>query len=103
MYAIRSYYATAALNDSEIADLFAIIEKLKSRGVGIVYISHKMDELKRISDRVTVMRDGQYVGTLNTAEATVQQVISMMVGRTLSEHGRAETPAAGETASYNFV
>lgn len=89
---------TAALNDSEIADLFAIIEKLKSRGVGIVYISHKMDELKRISDRVTVMRDGQYVGTLNTAEATVQQVISMMVGRTLSEHGRAETPAAGETA-----
>ena len=52
---------TAALNDAEIADLFNMIRELKARGVGIVYISHKMDELKQISDRVTVLRDGEYV------------------------------------------
>ncbi len=56
---------TAALNDAEIAELFKIIRELKSRGVGIVYISHKMDELKQIADRVTVMRDGEYVATVD--------------------------------------
>ncbi len=55
---------TAALNNAEIDDLFKIIRQLKEHGVGMVYISHKMDELKRISDRVTVMRDGQYIGTV---------------------------------------
>jgi ribose transport system ATP-binding protein len=50
---------TAALNDAEIAELFVIIGRLKAEGVGIIYISHKMDELKRIADRVTVMRDGE--------------------------------------------
>src|SRR5882672_1252558 len=55
---------TAALNSAEIAELFRIIRKLKAQGVGVVYISHKMDELKQISDRVTVMRDGQYVATV---------------------------------------
>ena len=58
---------TAALNNAEIDELFRIIRQLKSHGVGIVYISHKMDELKQISDRVTVMRDGQYIGTVPTA------------------------------------
>ncbi|WP_068108321.1 sugar ABC transporter ATP-binding protein [Tropicimonas marinistellae] len=72
---------TAALNDAEIADLFNIINKLKANGVGIVYISHKMDELKRIADRVTVMRDGQYVGTVDAKETPVDQIIAMMVGR----------------------
>lgn len=76
---------TAALTDSEINELFGIIGKLKAKGVGIVYISHKMDELKRISDRVTVMRDGEYVGTVNAAEAPVSQIISMMVGRALTD------------------
>ena len=52
---------TAALNNAEVADLFRIIRQLKARGVGIVYISHKMDELQQIADRVTVMRDGQYI------------------------------------------
>ncbi|MCV9966313.1 sugar ABC transporter ATP-binding protein [Pararhizobium sp. BT-229] len=76
---------TAALNDAEIADLFTIIERLKAEGRGIVYISHKMDELKRIADRVTVMRDGEYVATVPAAETPVTTIISMMVGRKLEE------------------
>jgi len=75
---------TAALNDAEIAELFAIINRLKAEGVGIVYISHKMDEIKRISDRVTVMRDGEYVGTVPAADTPIDTIISMMVGRTLT-------------------
>jgi len=75
---------TAALNDAEIAELFAIINRLKAEGVGIVYISHKMDEIKRISDRVTVMRDGEYVGTVPAADTPIETIISMMVGRTLA-------------------
>ena len=76
---------TAALNNVEIDDLFRIIGQLKSQGVGIVYISHKMDELKRISDRVTVMRDGQYINTVPTATTSMETIISMMVGRPLFE------------------
>ncbi len=76
---------TSALNDAEIAELFRIIRELKNRGVGVVYISHKMDELKQIADRVTVMRDGEYVATVTAKDTTVEAVIGMMVGRTLSE------------------
>jgi len=76
---------TAALNNEEVVDLFRIIGQLKSQGVAIVYISHKMDELKRIADRVTVMRDGQYIATVSMADTPVDQVIAMMVGRHLSE------------------
>ncbi|WP_245866657.1 sugar ABC transporter ATP-binding protein [Oceaniglobus roseus] len=76
---------TAALNDAEIAELFVIIRRLKAEGVGIIYISHKMDELKRIADRVTVMRDGAHVGTVDAAETPVSRIISMMVGREVGE------------------
>ncbi len=76
---------TAALNDAEINELFAIIRQLKGEGVGIVYISHKMDELKRIADRVTVMRDGETVGTVPAADTPVETIIAMMVGRKLTE------------------
>ncbi|MCT4554030.1 MAG: sugar ABC transporter ATP-binding protein [Pelagimonas sp.] len=76
---------TAALNDAEIAELFTIIRRLKSEGVGIVYISHKMDELKQIADRVTVMRDGEYVGTVGAEDTPISQIIAMMVGRDVSE------------------
>ncbi|MRH41071.1 ATP-binding cassette domain-containing protein [Aquibacillus halophilus] len=72
---------TAALTDSEIDTLFEIIKKLKADGVGIVYISHRMEELKRITDRITVMRDGEYIGTVDTKETTIDNIISMMVGR----------------------
>ncbi len=74
---------TAALNDAEIADLFIIIEKLKSDGVGIIYISHKMDELNRIADRVTVMRDGETIDTADVSTTSTDEIISMMVGREL--------------------
>ncbi|WP_077032824.1 sugar ABC transporter ATP-binding protein [Pelomonas sp. KK5] len=74
---------TAALNEAEVADLFAIIRELRAQGVGIVYISHKMDELKQIADRVTVMRDGRYVDTRPMATTSMADVISMMVGREL--------------------
>ena len=83
---------TAALNNAEIDDLFKIIRQLKEHGVGMVYISHKMDELKRISDRVTVMRDGQYIGTVPTAETSMDTIIGMMVGRQLFD-GDGPTPA----------
>src|SRR5690606_25726168 len=76
---------TAALNDAEIAELFAIIRKLRGEGVGIVYISHKMDELKRIADRVTVLRDGETVATVPAAETPVETIISMLVRRRLSD------------------
>jgi ribose transport system ATP-binding protein len=75
---------TAALNNLEIAELFKMIRELKARGVGIVYISHKMDELKQISDRVTVLRDGEYVATVPTASTAIETIIGMMVGRALS-------------------
>ncbi|MGS0740622.1 sugar ABC transporter ATP-binding protein [Glaciimonas sp. GG7] len=84
---------TAALNNIEIEDLFRIIRQLQSQGVGIVYISHKMDELRKISDRVTVMRDGQYVATVPTATTSMDTIIAMMVGRQLDNtaHEIADT------------
>ena len=74
---------TAALNDAETTELFRIIRQLQAQGVGIVYISHKMDELARIADRVTVMRDGRWVGTRPVAGTPLAEIISMMVGREL--------------------
>jgi ribose transport system ATP-binding protein len=86
---------TAALTDTEIEDLFAIIRNLREGGVGVVHISHRLEELKQISDRVTVMRDGRYVSTLATKEASIGAIISMMVGRTIYEAAR-EAPQAVE-------
>ena len=76
---------TAALTDAEIEELFTIIRQLRDKGVGVVHISHRLEELKLISDRVTVMRDGKYVNTLNTSDAKIDQIISLMVGRTIFE------------------
>jgi ribose transport system ATP-binding protein len=76
---------TAALTEAEIDELFRIIRQLRDKGVGVVYISHRLEELKQISDRVTVMRDGRYIDTVDTQAATVNQIISMMVGRTIYE------------------
>lgn len=74
---------TAALTDSEIEELFKVIGDLREKGTGIIYISHRMDEINVISDRVTVMRDGEYVGTLVTKDCTKNDIIKMMVGRTV--------------------
>jgi ribose transport system ATP-binding protein len=81
---------TAALTDSEIEGLFVIIRKLRQDGVGIIYISHRMEELKKITDRVSIMRDGTYVGTLNTKDATIDQIIAMMVGRKIDNNQKPE-------------
>ena len=74
---------TAALTDSEIEELFKVIRDLKEKGTGMVYISHRMDEINVISDRVIVMRDGEYVGTLITKECSKDDIIKLMVGRTI--------------------
>jgi len=76
---------TAALTETEVNELFKIIDDLRNKGIGIIYISHRMDEIKRITDRVTVMRDGEYVGTLITADSTKDDIIKMMVGRVVFE------------------
>lgn len=82
---------TAALTEAEIEDLFRFIRNLKKQGVGIIYISHRMDELRKISDRITVMRDGQYVGTVNTPDVTIDKIIEMMVGRVIYGEPKAES------------
>ena len=76
---------TAALNNAEIAELFRLIRQLQTRGVGIVYISHKMDELQQISNRVTVMRDGRTIATLPTAGTAMPTIIGLMVGRQIDD------------------
>lgn len=86
---------TAALSDSEIDELFHMIEQLKRKGVGIVYISHRMAELKRITDRITVMRDGAYIDTVQTADVSIDRIISMMVGRDIYQPARPEQQDGG--------
>jgi len=74
---------TAALTQPEVEELFKIMNDLRDKGIGMIYISHRMDEINRISDRVTVMRDGEYVGTVNTADVTKDDIVKMMVGRVI--------------------
>lgn len=74
---------TSALSDKEVATLFKTIKELKAKGVAIIYISHKMEEIAQIADTVTVLRDGKYVGTKPSAELDQNTLISMMVGRTI--------------------
>lgn len=75
---------TSSLSDNEVETLFRIMNDLRDKGVAMVYISHKMDEIKRIADDITVMRDGTYVGTWPAAELTTDQIIAKMVGRELT-------------------
>jgi rhamnose transport system ATP-binding protein len=74
---------TAALTETDVEHLFRIARLLRKRGVGIVYISHKLVEIFELADRVTVLRDGQYIGTKNVADTNERELISMMVGRTI--------------------
>lgn len=76
---------TSALTAREIEDLFRIIRKLKKEGHGIVYISHRLEELQHIVDRVTIMRDGQYITSMNFKDTTMDQIIAHMVGREIKE------------------
>ena len=75
---------TSSLTDNEVEALFRIINDLRDKGVSIIYISHKMDEILRISDDVTIMRDGQYVGTWEAKDLTTDMIIAKMVGRELT-------------------
>ena len=87
---------SAVLTDTEIDDLFRFINQLKAEGLGIVYISHRMDELKRITDRITVMRDGQYVDTLVTADTEIDEVVRLMVGRVIYEEPKTHSLVADD-------
>lgn len=87
---------TSALTAVEVDMLFGLIEKLKSEGRGIVYITHKMEEIEKISDRVTVLRDGVVAGTRLKADLPRRDLITMMVGREVNEEVALRAPATGE-------
>ena len=89
---------TSSLTAAEVEALFTIIDELRERGVAIVYISHKMDEILRISDEVTIMRDGQYIGTWAAKELTTDFIITKMVGRELSNLYPPRENKPGEVA-----
>lgn len=75
---------TAPLSNSEIESLFAIIGEMKKSGISIIYISHRMDEIKRICDRATILRDGQYISTVDVASTSLDDIIAAMVGRKIA-------------------
>jgi len=81
---------TSSLTPAETDALFKIIRTLKAAGKGVVYISHRLEELSKITDRITVLRDGEYVQTLNTPETSIPEVISLMVGRKVNQDQRPE-------------
>ena len=87
---------TSSLTEKEVAKLFKIIRKLQSRGVGMIYISHKMEEILQISDEVTIMRDGKYVATTPAKELTTDMIIKQMVGRDLTNRFPEKTNVPGE-------
>ena len=87
----------SSLSESDTDRLFDVIETLKARNISIIYVSHKLDEVLRISDRITVFRDGGFVGTMDKAEATEQKVINMMVGRDIDRSIISEPKNIGDT------
>ncbi len=89
---------TAALTDTEVELLFTQLKALRSNGVGIIYISHRLEELRRIADRVTVLRDGKVIGTRQAETAPLDDIIRMMIGRDLSEVQRPVERARGRVA-----
>ncbi|WP_426997708.1 sugar ABC transporter ATP-binding protein [Pseudarthrobacter sp. N5] len=89
---------TAALNDTEVAALHGLIRGFTSQDTGVIYISHRMDELQQISQRITVIRDGEYVDTLDTASTSMKDVISRMVGRQVTGEQRPVVPAEAGSA-----
>lgn len=88
---------TSSLTEKEVNHLFRIIRNLKDKGVGILYISHKMEELDQIADEVTILRDGQYIATRDIEDITVDEIINLMVGRDLTNRFPEKTSIPGET------
>lgn len=89
---------TAALTDREINALFQVINSLRKQGVGIVYISHRMDEIFQICDRISVLRDGQFIGTKAIPETNFDEIVKMMVGRQLGERFPKRQTVLGSTS-----
>jgi len=89
---------TAPLSLAEVETLFRIVRKIRDQGTAVVYISHRMDEIFDLSDRVTVLRDGRYIATRRTAETDRDELITLMVGRTLSETYPPKSHAVGDVA-----
>ncbi len=87
---------TSSLTDKEVEQLFLMIKKLTEHNVSIIYISHRMDELFTITDRITVIRDGSYVDTVNTKETNIDELVKMMVGRNLSNYYQRHYQPEGE-------
>ena len=89
---------TSAISEKEAEKLFTIIRRLRGEGKGIIYITHRMEEIFKIADRLTVMRDGQYIGTVKAAETSKDEIIRMMVGRDMSEQYPKDPTEKGEVA-----
>lgn len=87
---------TSSLSEREVRTLFELIKELKSQGISIVYISHRMEEIFELADRVTVMRDGKYITTLDVAQTTTQELIRYMVGRELTGDYPPGRPLSGK-------
>lgn len=87
---------TSALSEHEVQTLFEIIRSLKKRGVAIIYISHRLEEIFEVADRVTVLRDGKHVGELDIADATRENIVQMMVGRSLNLFPKEPVPIGDE-------
>ena len=102
---------TSSLSDSEAEILFSIIERLKARGTAVIYISHRMEEIMRLSDDITVVRDGEYVTTTEKSETTIERLIALMVGREMNDiyppreapRPSASVPPILETVSYTHL
>ena len=87
---------TSSLSEKEVAHLFTIIDKLKARGCGIIYISHKMEEIFKICDEITILRDGKWIDTVKTADTDMDQLVAKMVGRSLTQRFPEKSNTPGE-------
>ncbi len=100
---------TASLTEKEVVKLFEIIDELKKQGVSIIYISHRLEEAFKLSDRITVLRDGKKIGTKSTKETDEEEVVSMMVGKIVKEYfaekkeGAEEKEVVLEVKDYNIA
>jgi ABC-type sugar transport system ATPase subunit len=91
---------TSSLAEPDAQNLFKLIESLREGGMTMIYVSHRMPELFRLCDKISVLRDGQYVGTLPRAEATPDAVVKMMIGRSVADYFPQHVSAAGEVVQW---
>lgn len=97
---------TSALNSEETESMFTLLDELKEKGVTIIYVSHKINEVMRIADRITVLRDGCYINTVNKSKTNEKEIVKMMVGREVSQERVAKNKSVGEAVlsvkNYNL-